>query len=303
MKRIYWILALISVLLWFLFKDVAYRSIVAGYDEPASVQLSYLGEEGWALLPVEPPPGAWLDPWGIDLFIIPSPTSATTGRGLVGAANEKVSAEIRVQSHQIEKVLAPAGPSYSPIYRHPSASTKANDEHWATARDDLAMAFERYLFEKNNWRGVLIVGAPESEPLISPLLERVESDPRLLERFSGVVLLGAGPSAIGRPVNCSIAFEDDCIIQGDVKRQRSFLRSILPNLRRAPAKFEFEDGEDLSAKLTQRNTRLSIWLDKNAPKPAEPLGGLEDMEVIEIAPVRRPGETDDAIAERELRSD
>lgn len=303
MKRIYWLLAFISVLLWFLFKDVAYRNIVAGYDEPASVQLSYLGEEGWALLPVEPPPGAWLDPWGVDLFIVPSPTGATAGKGLVGAANEKVFGEIRLQSHQIEKVLAPAGPSYSPIYRHPSASTKASSEQWLTASEDLAMAFERYLFEKNNWRGVLIIAAPGSEPLISPLLERVESDPRLLERFSGVVLLGADPSAIGRPVNCSIAFEGDCIIQGDVKRQRSFLRPILPNLRRAPATFEFEDGEDLSAKLTQRNTRLSIWLDKNAPKPAEPLGGLEDMEVIEIAPVRRPGETDDAIAERELRSD
>jgi len=164
------------------------------------------------------------------------------------------------------------------------------------------MAFEQYLYSKNKWRGILIVAAPETEQLLGPLLQRIEADPRLVERFSGVVLLSDTSSAFAE-VKCSPVMEGNCVVQADIKRESSYLNWLLPQPHRSPVSFEILDRAALGKTLIDRNTSLSLWLDKHAPKPAEPLGGLEDMEVIDIAPVRRPGETDDVIAERELRAD
>ena len=85
----------------------------------------------------------------------------------------------------------------------------------------------------------------------------------------------------------------DCLIIGAVEPQGSWIQWLAPRLYRSSAEFTFKDNDTLEATLAERNTKLSIWLDKNAPKPAEPLGGIEDIEVVEVAPIRRPGETDD----------
>ena len=202
-------------------------------------------------------------------------------------------------AHQIERALAPAGPSYSPIYRHPSASATSQTHAWDVARDDLAMAFERYLYTKNQMRGILLVSAPDTEALVAPILQRIESDPRLLERFSGVVWLQEASTAPDIDVRCSPAMQGDCEIVAEIRRKSSWTRWILPQMPRKPVRFDISAKEGLGTKLAQRNTKLSIWLDEFAPKPAEPLGGIEDMEIVEVAPIRRPGETDEALASQD----
>ena len=301
MTRFRLILILVALASWFGLKNIVYQSFFAG-DIPAEQTAStYNGDDGWILIPVETPPGAWLDPWGVDVFIVPPPSGVSAGDGLVGDFHPGARQELAAHAHQIEKVFAPAGPSYSAIYRHPSASATSQTSNWDVSREDLVMAFERYLYTKNNMRGILLVSAPGTEDLIPPLLARIDSDPRLLERFSGVVWLQDSQSAPQVDINCSPVMAGECSVLGQVTKANGWLSWITPQMPRRSVKFQFAAAEDLAAELTQRNTKLSIWLDENAPKPAEPLGGLEDMEIVEVAPIRRPGETDEALAEAELR--
>ena len=301
MTRLRWIVIILALGAWFGLKDFAYRSFFAGQTLTDQTAATYNNDDGWAVLPVETPPGAWTEPWGIDLFIVPPPTGVSAGNGLVGDFHPRALKEMTRHVHQIERVFAPAGPSYGVMYRHPSASLSTQTANWDVARDDLIMAFERYLYTKNNMRGILLVSAPGTEELVSPILTRIESDPRLLERFSGVVWLQDGETVPDIKVNCSPVMEGNCSVVGLVRKGSAWTRWILPTFPRTSVHFEFEAGDELATELTKRNTQLSIWLDENAPKPAEPLGGLEDMEVVEIAPIRRPGETDEALAEAELR--
>lgn len=301
MKRLAWLIPIFAVAAWFLLKDIAYRSYIAGKETPGAVTASYLEEDGWAVLPVEPPPGAWITPWGIDFFVIAPPSSVPAGGGLISKAVEPATSEMRANVLTIEKAFALAGPLYSPVYRHPSAATRAAPEDWDVSREDIAMAFERYLYSRNNWRGVVLVAAPETQHLAAAVLERVEKDPRLLERFGGIVVIGAPGDLETTEINCSPAMEGHCGIFAEVNKRQALLDYMRPKLHRSALKFEFSEPADLTVTLQERNTKLSLWLDTNAPKPAEPLGGLDEVEVIEIAPVRRPGETDEVIAERELR--
>ena len=301
MTRTRLIVAIVAIVAWFGLKNLVYRSLFAGETIAEQVAATYNGEDGWAVLPVETPPGAWMDPWGVDIFIVPPPSGSSAGDGLIGAFHEPTREEITAISHKIERTLAPAGPSYSAIYRHPSAAATSQTDQWDVAVEDLSNAFERYLYTKNNMRGILLVSSPKTRDLIPPILVRIESDPRLLERFSGVLWLQDSTSVPDINVNCSPVMEGNCHVIGAVRQNSSWFGWVLPNLPRKPLKFEFKEAEQLAKQLTERNTRLSIWLDENAPKPAEPLGGLEDVEVVGVAPIRRPGETDEALAEAELR--
>lgn len=301
MTRLRLILILVVIGAWFGLKDITYRSFFAGEILADQAAATYNDDNGWGVLPIETPPGAWMDPWGVDVFIIAPPSGASAGSGLVGDFDEDASREMTQHLLQIEKVFAPAGPSYGPIYRHPSASATSHTAGWDIAREDLTMAFERYLYTKNNMRGILLVSAPGTEELVPPLLTRIESDPRLLERFSGVVWLQDNETIPEIEVSCSPVMDGGCSVIGAVKNDFRILNWVTPQMPRKSIFFNFADADVLGTKIAERNTKLSIWLDENAPKPAEPLGGLEDMEVVEVAPIRRPGETDEALAESELR--
>ena len=290
-KKLTWLLLVFAAIAWFGLKNPVYRAVTASSELPTNAPASFEGEDGWALLPVEPTPGAWNDPWGVDLYILPPPSGAKAGRGLVDIFHEPTRRELAQSAQVIESAFSAAGPSYSAIYRHPSPSVNAKAEDWDVARLDAEMAFERYLHDKNKWRGVLLIASPDTGHLVAPILARIEKDPRLLERFSGLVVLYTGTSAPQANVTCSPAMQGDCVVAIKVARQTGTFNWLVPQLYRQPLVFEIEDVEPLSRELTARNLKLSIWLDKNAPKPAEPLGGLDDIEVIEIAPIRSPGET------------
>jgi len=303
MKRLIWLIPIIAVLSWFLLKDVVYRAVLANQSLPDAEAATYLDDDGWLLLPNETPPGAWTEPWGVDLFIVSPPSSVPSGLGTIDQTENLAVSDLNNNSKLIASTLASAGPSYSPFYRHPSAVKKSEPDNWTSSKEDLAMAFERYLYSKNNWRGVLLVAAPETANLIEPIIERISKDPRLLERFGGVVLMGPQPFDIAENLKCSPAMKGNCVVNAPVENRTALQRWFLPSLHRAPVNIRFSDGPSLAQQLSDRNMKLSAWLDENAPKPAEPLGGLEDMEVIDIAPIRKPGETDEFIAEQELRTD
>lgn len=297
MTRSHLIIAAVLLAAWFGLKDVVFRSVFPGKTPSEQIAATYNGDDGWAVIPVEPPPGAWLDPWGIDLYIIPPPSGAAAGKGLIGAFHAKAAEEMTKHAHKIEKALAPSGPSYSPIYRHPSASMRPKANAWDVAHEDIAIAFERYLYTKNNMRGILLVSSPQTQDFVAPILARIESDPRLLERFSGVLWLQTNTTPPNMEVNCSPVMIGNCDIVGIVQNTSSWLGWMLPRQPRKSVRFEFSDPEQLATQLTERNTKLSIWLDENAPKPAEPLGGFDDIEIVDVAPIRRPGETDEILAE------
>lgn len=301
MKRKLWVIPIILFGLWFTLKDITYRQIMANKDYPDTEAASYVGEEGWIVLPIEPPPGAWTEPWGIDLFIIPPPTGASAGRSNVGISDKLLAENMTKNARTVEKAFAPSGPSYSALYRHPSAAKATTSEDWDISRGDLAMAFERYLYSKNNSRGILLIASPNTAHLTGPIIQRIKSDPQLIERFSGIVHFDEEDAAYVSGVQCSMAMAGDCVIKAEAEYSSSLISWIMPRLYLSSLTFEISEQPALTQLLVERNTRLSLWLDKNAAKPAEPLGGLDSIEVIEIAPIRRPGETDDVIAERELR--
>lgn len=293
------ILALTLLAVWFLGKNWAYRSIVGMSEIPNQDNPSYSGTENWIYLPASSPPGAWKDPWGVDLFLIPSPPSVKAGRGLVGSLHPQTLDSMKVRSRKTADLLSTEDHVYAPVYRHPSPIGRSHSEMWEVSRSDILSAFQQYLTEKNNWRGIVLVAEPDTHDLYQPVLERIYSDPRLLERFGGVVTLTSKDHTPAN-IRCSDALAEDCQLIGTVTRRTKWYRWLIPTLYRSPLVFEIDDAPTLAAQIDEREEQLSIWLDAHAPKPAEPLGGFEDAEVVGIAPIRRPGETDEELT-KELK--
>ena len=292
-RRRWLLLALAGIVAWFALKNTVYRSILTNTALPEFSAADYMGDEGWAILPIETPPGAWIDPWGIDLYILPSPSGVPAGAGLVGPLHPPTAAETTQHVQKVADALGEAGPSYSAMYRHRSPAQRTSEADWEIARGDATRAFEQYLRTHNNWRGIVLIAAPGSEELLSPLLTRISGDPRLVERFGGVLFLNTSGAVPKIDMSCSPALNDDCSMSGKVRHAPSSFGWLIPQLHRRSAPTLHDNPDILAAALVERTQDLSVWLDANAPKPAEPLGGLEDIEVIEIAPIRRPGETDE----------
>lgn len=159
--------------------------------------------------------------------------------------------------------LAAFGPVYAPKLRETDLDT------------DTAKAVQYYLETYNHGRAFVIAS---DSPLSAQAAAAITSDPLTRARFGGVLQLEGQTSAFAPDVSpssiCSDRFgrEEICAAPVEIRR----VEGEWTVAGDPPAGGAVIDG-------------FIDWLNASAPKLAEPLGALEEVEIVEI---RRPGQTD-----------
>ena len=234
--------------------------------------LSYTDYASWAVIPKETPPAVWQDGWAIDVFLV---DSASELKGRTGKQLDKTEQKARLQGRMLEDGLSAIGPVYAPLYR-------------ADARgDDLSRAFLIYLRKHNHGRALVIAS---DTPLPEAFLAEIELESDLMERFGGFYRIGKNPETVSLTEDGAPAVETYCpdhlTESGDCVRDVTTVRdggfAVL-----AP---ESAVGDSAAA--------FGEWLKANASPMAEPLGDLEEVEIVDI---RRPGDTDERREKRRNR--
>ena len=296
MRRIL-IAAIIILVGWFALKDWAYGFIL-GTAETTPEEPDYYYDEVWLERPAETPSGGWEEPWGVDLFIVPSPVSTPMRAGLIPANSDVLRAEF-------EGMLEDTGLAeneftiYAPGFRSPSPASagKNRDEQIETAKQDVAEAMKRYLAAENRMRGLIVIAAPDSEPLVPAALGQIPEEQAFRQRFGGILLpsgknLSQWSELAG---TCSPAF-DACAVQTTLDASAGMFAWLTPSLAHAKRNYSAEEG--FSETVSTRIDALSSWLDLNADKPAEPFDTWAADEVVDVAPIRRPNDEEDISGER-----
>lgn len=141
--------------------------------------------------------------------------------------------------------------------------------------EDAAEALQRYLDDDNNGRALVIAS---DRPLPASIVPVINSDPMVRARFAGVLLLEGQEAAFASGVSagsvCSDRFGAGEICAAPI------------DIRRSDGVWVIAGDEPHGGAVIDG---FEEWLDTSAPKLAEPLGDLEEVEIIDI---RRPGQTD-----------
>ena len=233
--------------------------------------LSYTDYASWAVIPKQTPVPVWADGWAVDVFLV---DDASELKGRSGKQLDKREQKARLQGRMLEDGLSAIGPVYAPLYR---ADAKG---------DDLSRAFLTYLKQHNRGRALVLAA---DTPLPEALLTELQRDPELSERFGGFYRLGKSPETLTLVEDPALTIDAYCpqhlndsstCVHDVVTRQQSGFAVLAP---------ESEVGTAADA--------FMAWLKENASPMAEPLGDLEEVEIVDI---RRPGDTDER---REKRSD
>lgn len=228
----------------------------------------------WIHAPDTVPPAVWENGWAIDFFVLP-PVPATLQRhGIVSTLDEPARSAIDRDTAALTALLEPYGTVYMPGLRMPSAS--APDPDYSASIDDLSAAFTTYLEEDNRGRAIIPVILPGASD-IAPGIKTASAG--ATERIPLTIVLG-NETASGTDL------ASETLV---IETQAGSPLSGLARLPNAPASMVPSDlakaQSDLSAAIQAAYARL-----EDVPRRAEPLGGFE---VIEVTPIRRPGETDD----------
>lgn len=177
----------------------------------------------------------------------------------------QLTANMRRDPENSAAALSALGPVYAPKLRAPNFS------------EDAASALEQYLAADNNGRAFVIA---TNQPLPASAVPVINADPMVRARFGGVLLLDGQEAAFAEGVNpssvCSDRFGVGEICAAPVEITRQNGEWIIRAEEGVPAGGAVIEG-------------FGEWLDNSAPKLAEPLGDLEEIEIIDI---RRPGQTD-----------
>ncbi|KCZ94661.1 hypothetical protein [Hyphomonas johnsonii] len=249
----------------------AYRTFFDQRPAMALPAFDYRALDSWAATPAEVPPAVWMGGWGVDVFLV------GPKQDLAAKSESELSRDVERARHQaggLSQELAPVGPVYAPLYRAGESAP------------DLAAAFKNYLDTHNRGRAFVIA---TEHPLPASMLRELETDAALRERFGGFLRLTRpkGDSAQFQAVASGAGIAPFCPerLTGDacqpiveIGRQDGNIIVTEP----API-----GGEQLAA--------FPDWLEANVAKTAEPLGALEEVEIIDI---RRPGETDEQLEAR-----
>jgi len=285
-NRQWWIVGGIAVLIlaWFGLKDTIYRASLEANTPASPDPLDYTSVDSWAAFPEVQPPGAWETPWGVDVFLIAPPTGVASVPGLVNARSETHQERFDASVTELSRAIAKGAPVYAPHYHAPSAVSPrgANAEQVAAG---LTAAFDTYVNEHNLDRAVLLAIDERALPFADPILARLtETD--MAERFAGRVVFGENLSG-AVPARCNPSLENTCEQTVDMRNHSNAFSVVLPRLRGRIGRRSVIDADGTADAISVQMRQVSAWLDENAPKPAEPLG---DFEEIEIAPVYRPDE-------------
>ncbi len=221
---------------------------------PALPTFDYASSSSWAVKPDMPPPAVWETGWEIDVILLSGDASLEISDKV---ALEKRRNDAAEELTQLSAAFERIGPVYAPYLRATGVSADSN------------AALQHYLSTENRGRAFVIVS---DHPVPAETLALLEADAMLRTRFGGVFYTGAAEElpAVLPASACSRRYkpESGCV--------------AFVELRRNGGGYERTGGEQLT------NGFVS-WLNDNASKLAEPLGELEEIEIIEI---RRPGETE-----------
>ena len=220
---------------------------------PALPTFDYAADNSWAVAPDLPPPAVWEADWKVDVVLLSGEAALEiSGRVALEKRRDEAAEELSRLSSAFDEI----GPVYAPYLRAASFDADAD------------AALRNYLSTDNRGRAFVIV---TDRPLSAESIAIFDGDPLLRTRFGGILYTGgdAAHADVLPPTACSRRYKPET---GCVARVE---------LRRSGSRYERTGGEQLTNGLTR-------WLNDHASKLAEPLGDLEEVEIIEI---RRPGET------------
>lgn len=223
---------------------------------PAVPTFDYAAKASWAVKPDLPPPAVWETGWEVDVVILSA--------GAALDISDKVALENRLgnaaeELDDLGAAFDKIGPVYAPYLR--AANLDA----------DIAAALSEYLAADNRGRAFLIAA---DHPFPATLLPAFESDALLRDRFGGVLFYGESATGLAEGVSSA------ALCSRRYKPKQGCVATV--ELRRAGGKYEMSGGGALT-------NGLVAWLNDHTSKLAEPLGDLEEIEIIEI---RKPGETE-----------
>ncbi|MFT5775439.1 hypothetical protein [Hyphomonas sp.] len=276
MKRVFLIFGIL-VILGIGLGPWAYRTFFVSGVPVALQAFDYRTNDSWAALPAESPAPVWKDGWAVDVILV-GPGTGLDPRSEADLLSQTNRA--KEQSGRLAESLFLIGPVYAPLYRKADEAT------------DLAAAFRAYVRTHNRGRAFVIATDHALPPeMLAPLTK----DEALRARFGGFLRLTRAKgakvpfSAIALVPSAPDALVDYCPEQYD---RADACQPVVRIGRQDGMMIVSQDtpigGESLAG--------LTAWLEPNVAKTAEPLGSLEEVEIIDI---RRPGDTDAKRAEDE----
>lgn len=232
-----------------------------------AVLLAAGGVAAWMLLSAPEPEPVPLDPYDYtdaaswDVKPAEQPPAVWDGGWAIDVV--QLTYDMRRDPADIAAALDEIGPVYAPKLRAPNFA------------EDAAAALEEYLEANNNGRAFVIA---TDQPLPASTVPVINADPMVRARFGGVLLLDGQETAFAPGVNPASVCSD---------------RFGAGEVCAAPVEIKRTDGEwGIAGEGPVGGAVIdgfADWLDASAPKLAEPLGDLEEVEIIDI---RRPGQTD-----------
>lgn len=276
---------LVALLGWLAFKDIVWTVWHSQTGEPVAEAPDHTQGSGWLLRPENPPPAVWERGWAIDIFMLPARPGYGSRGKVIDPSLDAVRTQITERTEALAGPLSGIGPIYVPALRLPSPAIR--DPDWSLAKSDLTNAFAAYLETDNRGRAILIAVPPGSEPLLGALSPPLaEASKNLKDRMAGLVQYNTDVPANPPDEICGPAIMQQCLISLPVMKAEAPLAILAPNLPNAWPRHEIISPVTARSALTVRRETVLAWLEKNGAREAEPLGGLE---TIEVAPIRRPG--------------
>lgn len=284
-----WFFALILAgTAWFGLKDIAYQAYMASGAVQTPPAPNYAEPEAWAAQPETLPPGAWATPWGIDAFLVLAPANTPRKHGLLAVDDADALNETLANLQKLNAAIPSQTPVYAPLYRAPSAASKGATlaQIRPLASADLMGAFEFYLAQANQGRGIMLIVSEGSAAYAEPLLERLQSE-ALSSRFAGLISIGpAVPRFKEQDLTCAAILKKACHQHVETQGVFSPLSFLLPRLARTAPELNVIDAPGVATAIRVQAETVSLWLDETQPKPAEPFFATQ---IIETAPIYRPG--------------
>lgn len=221
----------------------------------ALAELNYAEAHSWAVRPETPPPAVWESGWDIDVVLVSA--GSAIERGEAETAAKRFQESTKSLSDKSE-AFAPIGPVYAPLLRRANVSA------------DVGAALTHYLAEDNRGRAFIVA---TDTVLPASFSTDLAADPLLRDRFAGILTFGDTPEAAGFAPGTTKS--DVC----SRRYEASETCTLTVELRRTGGSYAISGDGPPGAELVQGFTD---WLHGNASKLAEPLGDLEEIEIIEI---------------------
>lgn len=248
----------------------AYRTFGGSHELIDLPAFDYRTHDSWATFPAESPAPVWKDGWAVDVLLI-APDSGLAPRSPAQLASQAKRASIQAAS--LAQSLTAVGPVYAPLFRKGSETA------------DLSAAFGQYIDTHNRGRAFIIA---TDHPLPADTLAGLKADDALRARFGGFLRLARNTgspdpfAAVETAGGFPATLGDYC---PDRYHKLSECQPVVQIGRQDGMMIVTQDmpigGDNL--------TGLTAWLEANLAKTAEPLGSLEEVQIIDI---RRPGDTD-----------